>query len=227
MIGEPPSPAWLGASLGTSSGNRGAVITSMRSDGPAKSGGLQVGNIITAIDGKRVRCKRDNSSVVLVVLSVCSAGHSAPTLTADDFTSPIQAPEEQREKLLAVQSPDAVKTEDDPELEVQVTSALTAQDAINAIVQRHEEGCNMVAMPGGGYGFVATGMGTYRKDMKNITALRIAQRNAYVQALMQAKVQMAGQVSGLAMNGRTNFDQFVSAEDDDTQSTSRSSSSSS
>ena len=50
--------------------------------------------------------------------------------------------------------------------------------------------------------------------MKNLTALRIAQRNAYVHALMQAKVKMAEQVEGFAVKGVTNFDEKITTLDD-------------
>ena len=167
-------------------------------------------------------------SVVLaaVMLFVCSVSYAAPKFSADDFTPPVQASDEEQADLLTVQNPDDVTTETDPAVNRPVTKGLTVQDAINAIVQRHEEGCDMIATPEGGYGFVATGLGTYRKDMQNITALRIAQRNAYVQAFMQAKSQMAGLVSGIAVEGITNFDSQVSAEDTDKEATRSSDSSS-
>lgn len=163
-------------------------------------------------------------SAVIVTFCICSAVMAAPIFTADDFTPPVQAPEEQREDLLTVQSPDAVTTENDPATNKPVTRGLSVQDAINAIVSSQikggGEGCEMIATPEGGYGFVATGKGSYRKDMKNLTALRIAQRNAYVQGFMQAKNKMAGAVSGIAISGKTNFDSQTAAENTDTSSTS-------
>lgn len=162
-------------------------------------------------------------SAVIIAICTCSAVMAAPMFTADDFTPPVQAPEEQREELLTVQSPDAVITENDPATNKPITRGLSVQDAINSIVSSHikggGKGCDMVATPEGGYGFVATGMGTYRKDMKNLTALRIAQRNAYVQGFMQAKNEMAGLVSGIAISGKTNFDSQTAAEDSDTANT--------
>lgn len=130
-------------------------------------------------------------AVLVVVFSFSVSAFAAPTFTASDFVPPVQVPEEQRADALTVKNPDAVTTSNDPVLEQPVTSGMSVQDAINAIVERHEEGSSMIATPEGGYGFVATGLGTYRKDMKNLTALRIAQRNAYVHALMQAKTKMA------------------------------------
>lgn len=147
------------------------------------------------------------------VLVFCSASLAAPLFTAADFVPPVQVPEEQRAEALTVKSPDAVVTSDDPALNAPVTTGMSVQDAINAIVERHEEGSSMVATPEGGYGFVATGLGTYRKDMKNLTALRIAQRNAYVHALMQAKAKMAEQVEGFAVQGYTNFDEKITTLD--------------
>ena len=157
-------------------------------------------------------------SAVIIAVCACSAVMAAPMFTADDFTPPVQAPEEQREGLLTVQSPDAVTTENDPATHKPVTRGLSVQDAINAIVSRRAVGCEMIATPEGGYGFVATGMGTYRKDMKNLTALRIAQRNAYVQGFMEAKRNMAGLVNEIAINSNTNFDSQTTAEDTDASS---------
>ena len=150
----------------------------------------------------------------VLVLSFCSASFAAPLFTAADFVPPVQVPEEQRAEALSVKNPDAVVTSDDPALNAPVTTGMSVQDSINAIVERHEEGCGMVATPEGRYGFVATGLGTYRKDMKNLTALRIAQRSAYVHALMQAKVKMAEQVEGFAVKGVTNFDEKITTLDD-------------
>ena len=150
---------------------------------------------------------------VVVSLVYCSVSLAAPTFTASDFIPPVQVPEEQRADALTVKNPDAVTTSNDPVLEQPVTSGMSVQDAINAIVERHEEGSSMITTPEGGYGFVATGLGTYRKDMKNLTALRIAQRNAYVHALMQAKTKMAEQVEGFAVRGATNFDERITTLD--------------
>ena len=151
--------------------------------------------------------------VVVVSLVCCSVSFAAPLFTAADFVPPVQVPEEQRNEALTVKNPDSIVTSDDPALNAPVTTGMSVQDAINAIAERHEEGCSMVATPEGGYGFVATGMGTYRKDMKNLTALRIAQRNSYVHALMQAKAKMAEQVEGFAVQGYTNFDEKITTLD--------------
>lgn len=134
-----------------------------------------------------------------------SLGYAATTLTADDFLPIVQAPEEQRAELGAVRQPESVwtlvKVEADTVLEQPVTSAATVQDAINAVVAKRKQGCIMIAVPSGGYGFVATGIGTYRKNMDNVTAERIAQRNAYVEAYMQAKSQMASLLGEMAIRG--------------------------
>jgi len=130
-----------------------------------------------------------------------SLGYAATTLTADDFLPIVQAPEEQRAELGAVRQPESVKVEADAVLEQPVTSAATVQDAINAVVAERKQGCVMIAVPSGGYGFVATGIGTYRKNMDNVTAERIAQRNAYVEAYMQAKSQMASLLGEMAVRG--------------------------
>lgn len=66
---------------------------------------------------------------------------------------------------------------------------------------------------------MATGMGTYCKDMKNLIALWIARRNAYVQGFIQAKNSMAELVSGIVASVKTNFDSQTITEDTDTVNT--------
>lgn len=146
-----------------------------------------------------------------------SLGYAAVPLTADDFLPIVQAPEEQRAELSAVRQPESVKVEADAVLERPVTSAATLQDAINAVVAERKQGCTMIAVPSGGYGFVATGIGTYRKNMDNVTAERIAQRNAYVEAYMQAKSQMASLLGEMAVRGVTTFDKKTETLDTDSK----------
>jgi len=150
-------------------------------------------------------------------LSLALSGFLAAALTADDFLPIVQAPEEQRAELSAVRQPESVKVEADAVLEQPVTSAATVQDAINAIVAERKQGCTMIAVPSGGYGFVATGIGTYRKNMDNVTAERIAQRNAYVEAYMQAKSQMASLLGDMAVRGVTTFDKKTETLDTDSK----------
>ena len=134
------------------------------------------------------------------------SGEATATLSADDFLPIVQAPQERRAELSSVQQPESVKVETDATLEQPVTSAATVQDAINAVVAERKQGCTMISVPAGGYGFVATGIGTYRKNMDNVTAARIAQRNAYVEAYMQAKSQMASLLGEMVVKGVTTFD---------------------
>ena len=155
-------------------------------------------------------------TAIILAAVLFSAQTASSKLTDHEFVPPLRTPKEHRPDFLAVKTPEAVRTQPDPSMNRPVTRAASVQDAINTIVQRHEEGCEMIAVPEGGYGFVATGLGTYRTDIQNITALRLAQRNAYVQAFMQAKNQMAGQVRGIAVSGFTNFDQSLYTADNET-----------
>ncbi len=144
--------------------------------------------------------------------------YGTPLLDANDFLPVLQVSVEQRAALLAVKEPTAVEHGTDPLLERPIVRAATTQDAINVIVAEHKQGCQMIAMPDGGYGFVATGIGTYRKDMENVSAARVAQRNAYVEAFMQAKGQMASLVGEIAVQGVSNFDKKTETLDTDIKS---------
>ena len=141
--------------------------------------------------------------ILLIGLLPCSAF----AISADDFIPPVQAKPEQQAELLAVKDEGSVKTFQDENLGVQVTQAATLQDAINKIIAKPKQGCEIVyASQSSGATLVATGIGTYKTDYENVIATRIEQRQAYVQAFMQAKAQMAQTTGELVIRGKTNFD---------------------
>ena len=110
---------------------------------------------------------------------------SAPILTADDFSPIVQAnTEQERKNYQPSMPPKGVKTEVDPTLQKPITTAATAQDAINSVMQRFYayggEGCESIRLPDGEPGLVAVGVGTYGSDMKNIVAQRREQQLAYI-----------------------------------------------
>ena len=147
---------------------------------------------------------------ILALLTLCMLGepiHAA--LSADDFLPPAQAPRAQQDALLAVRDEASVTTEVDPVLLIAVTTGPTLQDSINKIIERSGSGCRIIAEPGGGYAFVATGQATYKADRQNVTASRIDQRNAYVIAFMNAKAEMAKTVGEIVVRGATDFDRKI------------------
>jgi hypothetical protein len=103
-----------------------------------------------------------------------------------------------------IQEPEKVAVKDD------VVTAATAQDAINAAVEKNvddlggsnieEIGAVVVRFPSG-IGFVATDMATY-PVMANPTATRLAKRKAYVIAFVKAKKNLAEILGGLKNEGR-------------------------
>ena len=145
--------------------------------------------------------RRVSFGIILLSLCVSAASAAAPNLSAMDFLPVVQAPAEQQAELLTVKDPEAVKQETDPISKRPGLQAATMQDAINTFVAQHAVGCMMVSAPGGGYGFVATGMGVYDKDLSNLTAQRVSQRLAYLQALINAKVEMSKEVSATDVEG--------------------------
>jgi hypothetical protein len=144
------------------------------------------------------------------VFGVCGAAFAA-ALTADDFLPPVQATTpEQKEELLTVKDENTVKTEVDAELGVPVTRGASLQDAINKIVEKPKQGCHLVQMgPEDGIVFVATGQGSYNPGHANVVASRIEQRNAYLEAFVNAKAELARTTGALVFRGATNFDKKV------------------
>lgn len=153
-----------------------------------------------------MNCLR-TSKILLVSVFIALTCTSALAISADDFIPPVQAETAKRTELLSVKDEASVKTETDGNLDTEVTSAPTLQDAINKIVAQSKIGCQLVRLNGqDGITFVATGMGTYKSDYQNVLASRIEQRNAYVVAFMGAKAEMAKTVGELVVRGATDFD---------------------
>ncbi|MCL1985254.1 MAG: hypothetical protein FWG59_02255, partial [Betaproteobacteria bacterium] len=90
-------------------------------------------------------------------------------------------------------------------------SAASPQDAINAYIKQRSAGFSELAFPGG-FGFVATGSGTYEKQ-PNVISGRIAQRNAYLKAFMEAKRHLAEGLFGLTNEGKTKLAETLSTID--------------
>lgn len=119
--------------------------------------------------------------------------------TADDFLPPIQASTtEQQQQLTQIQAP--VQQVTDPTTGKTVAQGQTTQDTINFVVNKHSAGAEMIKV-GSGSGWVATGIGGYEM-MENPTATRIAKRNAYVRAFLEAKKNLAETLNGLNSKGR-------------------------
>lgn len=151
--------------------------------------------------------------VLAAALTVCCSV-SAEAISADDFLPPAQAEPAQAAELLKIQEPDAVKTEVDENIGVEVTSASTLQDAVNAIAMRKKQGCQIVQISAdGGVTFVATGQEVYDTSLKNVNAVRIAHRNAYVRAFEKAKSEMSKTVGGMVNKGITNFGESMDTTD--------------
>jgi hypothetical protein len=144
-------------------------------------------------------------------------GPAAAAISADDFLPPAQAEGAQKEELLAVKDEAAVKTEVDPVLNLPVTAAPVLQDAINKVIEKPRPGCRIIAEPSGGYAFAATGQASYKADHQNVTASRIEQRNAYVEAFMNAKAEMAQTLGEIVVRGATDFDKKIETLDTETK----------
>ena len=137
---------------------------------------------------------------LLSTLWLLAAPVQAAPPSADDFLPPVKAETpEQQQQLSQVQGP--VQEVKDPATGQTSAEGKTAQDAINFVVNKHSAGAEMVKF-GSGIGWVATGAGGY-KVMENPTATRIAKRNAYVKAFLDAKKKLAEALNGLSSQGRT------------------------
>jgi hypothetical protein len=95
----------------------------------------------------------------------------------------------------------------DADLSLPVTTAGNLQDAINKIVEKPKQGCHLARLrPEDGLVFVATGQGTYNSAHANVVASRIEQRDAYLEAFVNAKAELARTTGELAFRGATDFD---------------------
>lgn len=137
-------------------------------------------------------------------LAVLSAGaaNAEVRLSVEDFLPPVQAKSsEEAAALLQVKHPEKVEIVEDTSTGGTVVKAETAQDAFNTVVDTKKVGCVRTEF-GSGFGWVATGMGTYER-MKDVVASRISKRNAYVAAYMMAKKELAQSLGELSTQGKT------------------------
>ena len=151
---------------------------------------------------RRIIMKKLFIAALVITLSLYfNASAFAQGISSDDFLPPVQAKTpEQSKQLLEAGTTAETKVEQIPQLKTEAVAAPTAQEAINTVVNKHEIGCKMIKT-GSGFGWVATGMGTYRK-MDNPVATRISQRNAFVAAFMMAKAKLAETLNGTTNEGK-------------------------
>ena len=141
--------------------------------------------------------------LLAAIISLCLAGAAGAevALSVDDFLPPVQAKSsEEAAELLQVKAPDKVEIVQESE-DGEVVRAESAQDAFNVVVDQKKVGC-VRAEVGSGFGWVATGMGTYER-MEDVVASRISKRNAYVTAYMMAKKELARALGDLSVRGKT------------------------
>jgi len=138
--------------------------------------------------------------LLAAIISLCLAGAAGAevALSVDDFLPPVQAKSsEEAAELLQVKAPDKVEIVQESE-DGEVVRAESAQDAFNVVVDQKKVGC-VRAEFGSGFGWVATGMGTYER-MEDVVASRISKRNAYVTAYMMARRSWPGP-SAISLSG--------------------------
>lgn len=143
-------------------------------------------------------------TVLILTLTAGTSQADTPDLTFSDFIPIVQAPSDKRDELRTVKSPDAV-TSETREVEVDGKKSQylslrgkTLQDSANTFLKkRGETGAARIEATDGSGGYIATGAGIYDRDMSNITAVRISQRLAYLQALMDAKVQLSQLINSI------------------------------
>jgi hypothetical protein len=142
--------------------------------------------------------------LILLGLPATALGQaSSEDVSGADFLPPVQGGDE------SVEKPAEVKVKEE------VVQAASAQDAMNVAVKENikeiandpeaanatpEVGVKWLKF-GSGVGVLATGVGMY-VEMPNPTATRMAQRNAYVVAYVNAKAAMARSASSISNEGR-------------------------
>lgn len=141
-------------------------------------------------------------TIIFMACFLCQQSANAASLSADDFLPPVQATSPEAEKAaVTVQQPEAVKEESGIDGKSAVAAA-TAQDAVNAAVERIAQagGCEQIKFPSG-FGWVATGTAVYGV-VPNPVANLTAQRQAYQIAYMNAKKNLAEALHGLSTKGQ-------------------------
>ena len=159
--------------------------------------------------------------VQVVIVSMLTMVANAPALaqlSADDFLPPAQAKTDaDRAALRDVKQADAVKTQTDAATEAPAVTAGSFQDAINAAAKGIQGTGHAMALFDKNRAWIARGMGTY-SVMQNPTATRIAKRQAYVKAFMEAKSELATALNGLSNTGKTAIWEDLSTVNDATGS---------
>lgn len=147
-------------------------------------------------------------TVLVLSLIAGTSWAAAPDLTFGDFMPIVQAPSDQRDALREVKDSDAVTTEtrevtvNGETVTLATIRGKTLQDAANDFLKRRGEmGASRIEDTNGNGGYIATGTGIYDREMSNITAVRISQRLAYLQALMDAKTQLAKELNYITAEG--------------------------
>lgn len=138
----------------------------------------------------------------ILICLIIPASTLGAQISADDFISPIQVEGEEQKNIQEIASPQEVKEVEGLDNKAAL-QASTAQDAVNAAVQRLTKlggGCEEIKFPSG-FGFVASGSGTY-SAMKNASAALVAQRHAYQIAYMAAKKNLAQYLHGLSSSAK-------------------------
>jgi hypothetical protein len=125
----------------------------------------------------------------------------AQSFSADAFLPPAQATTPAKEaELRKVADPGAVVEAPGPVTEKPAVKANSAQDAINAFVDRRTSGVTELLFPSG-YGFAATGTAVYQIHESDVTT-RIDKRNAYVKAYAEARKELTQALNGISNNGK-------------------------
>ena len=138
--------------------------------------------------------------VIASMLTILAGVPALAQLSADDFLPPAQAKTDaDRAALRDVKQADAVKTQTDAATEAPAVTAGSFQDAINAAAKGIQGTGHAVALFEKNRAWIARGMGVY-SIMQNPTATRMAKRQAYVKAFMEAKSEQLAETSITSIN---------------------------
>ena len=158
-----------------------------------------------------------NLKYLLIAASAVFAFNAAPRAQSlADFGVPAAAETPaQKEAQRQVAAPGEVKHSKNASLGQEVISAKTNADAIkagNQELMEEGEGVRCVATSSG-VGIIGAGGASYPTNLKNPNLVLLAQRNAFVIAVLKAKREIATYLKGCSLEGKQFFSEQIEALD--------------
>ena len=127
----------------------------------------------------------------------------------------IPASSDNPDAVRQVEAPGAVTEVTNQTLDRPVVSGASTQDAVNAAVSKmvdSGESARFIATSAG-LGVVTVGYGKYTSNLKNPNLVLIEQRQAFLEAMLEAKVEMVTFLGGISIAGKQHMHKQIAMRD--------------